>query len=384
MTRLVYIIPANRWSGVERYVLDLCRHFSSLGWPIDLFTRDARAVDSAFRFPGVTLHHAPLGGWYDFSSLIAIWRFMRRLPDNQPVVFHVNRYRDAVLVDLARRLARRPNVRLVATRHYVAPGKVRFPFSRLYHRIDAHLFVSEKARKAFLAAWIPGQTPFDPASLKVIHNSLLLPPGHLPAPFPEKGPVIAMFHGRLAPGKGLELLIDAMAVIAARKTKLRLRIVGTGNPDYVDSLRRRAVRLGVMERIDWTRHTPDPIPLIASCAFGVLPSQASEAFGLANIEYMAQGRPQVTTGNGAQPEYLTDGKEAFIVPTNNAEALADAMQRLAENPQLRLSMGMNAWNTFSAKISWSNFAPRMQSIYTFEERALNEPQASSSLPRSGR
>lgn len=363
MPRLVYIVPANRWSGVERYVLDLCRHFSSRGWPIHLFTRDARAVDSLLRMPGVTIHHARLGGYTDFSTLFAIWRFIKSLPKDETAIFHTNRYRDAVLVDSARRLARRPEIRLVATRHYVAPGKVRFPFSRLYHRLDAHIFVSAKARDAFMESWNPGMTPFDPAAIRVIHNSIMLPDSHLPAPFPEKGPVIAMYHGRIAPGKGLETLIDALTVLAEKKVKLRLRIVGTGNPDYTDVLRNRAIKAGVMERIDWTRYTTDPLPLIAGCAFGVLPSQTSEAFGIANIEYMAQGRPQISTFNGAQPEYLSDGVDAIMVPPDDAAALADAMQALARDPSLRLKLGNNAWNTFSRRLSWGRFAQTMESLY---------------------
>lgn len=364
MPRLVYIVPANRWSGVERYVLDLCRYFAGLGWNIDIFTRDARAVDSLFRIPGVTLRHARFGGYTDFSTLISLWRFLRSLPREEAVTIHANRYRDAQLAEWARILAKRRDVRLVVTRHYVSPGKVRIPYSKLYHNIDAHLFVSHKARQVFLSSWREGHTPFDPASLRVIHNSLLLPPGHSPAPLPDKGPVIAMYHGRLAPGKGLETLIKAMAIMAERKVKMRLRVVGTGNPDYVDGLRRMAEACGVMERIDWTRHTPDPMPLIAGASFGVLPSEASEAFGLANIEYMAQGRPQVTTTNGAQPEYLTDGHDAILISPADPIALADAMQRLAESPILRAEMGEKAWLTFSTTLSWPRFAAEMYKAYT--------------------
>ena len=49
--------------------------------------------------------------------------------------------------------------------------------------------------------------------------------------------------------------------------------------------------------IDWHKHLDDPMALIPDCDFGVLPSLTEEAFGLANIEYMAYGRPQVCSSN---------------------------------------------------------------------------------------
>lgn len=279
------------------------------------------------------------------------------------MIIHANRYRDALVADIARRLARKRNVKIVMTRHYVGPGNPRLPYKALYPRLDAHIFVSDKARRGFLEAWRQGHTPFDPVSLLVVHNSLLLPEDFKADPLPDRSAATAMYHGRLAPGKGLETLIDALAVLAGEKVKVRLRIAGTGNPDYVDALRRRAESAGVMDRIDWTRHTPNPLELIASADFGVLPSEASEAFGLANIEYLAQGRPQVCTANGAQAEYLTEGEEALFVPPGDAPALAAAMRRLAGDADLRREMGRQASETLRRNLSWKRFSDKMTSLY---------------------
>lgn len=145
----------------------------------------------------------------------------------------------------------------------------------------------------------------------MIHNSLNIP--DIPAvPEPAKGPVTAIYLGRLAPDKGLESIIDALALLKGEK--LRLRLVGTGRPDYVDSLRAKAVAAGVMNVIDWPRHKEEALDFIRNSHFGVTPSSAPEAFGLSNIECMAQGRPVIASDNGAQPEYISDGKEGILVP----------------------------------------------------------------------
>lgn len=367
---LLHILASNRWSGVERYALDLCRHFSAEGWDVSVLTRDARVVDAPFRESGIKLRHAPLTGYFDMASSLRLAQILRAMAAEtrkkgespQETVIHVHRYRDALRAIVGRCLSRRKDVRIVMTLHTVRRGHDSRLYRFIYRNLDAHIFVSEKVRGAFLSAWTDRPLPFDSARLHTIHNSLALE-DCVPVSEPSKGPVVAMYHGRLAPGKGLETLIRALPLLAKRT--LRLRIVGSGNPDYVDSLRTLAQRLEVMDSIDWFRHTDDPLRLIADCHFGVLPSEDAEAFGLANLEYMACGRPQVCTSNGAQSEYLQAGTDAFIIPPGDPEALADAMRTLARDPGLRQQMGQKAREGYITRLSWRDFTKSMSCVYNF-------------------
>ena len=115
--------------------------------------------------------------------------------------------------------------------------------------------------------------------------------------------------------------------------------------------------------IDWHKHLDDPMALIPDCDFGVLPSLTEEAFGLANIEYMAYGRPQVCSSNGAQPEYITDGREGFLISPGNTARLAEAMRKLAAEPALRIRMGERAFSSFSENLSWPRFISRLTPLY---------------------
>ena len=217
---------------------------------------------------------------------MALRRGVTRLP--QGTVMHTHRYRDAMLTLMARRLAGRKDICVVNTRHIVRRGRDSWLYRRMYRNLDARIFVSEAARERFLSARGGREACRSRANASTsLHNSINVPlSGAFPEP--EKGPVIAVFHGPLRPGKGLETLIDALPRLKGART--RLRIVGTGHPDYIDALRNRAQARGAMEMIDWHKHTPDPHPLIRESHFGVLPSVVSEAFGLTNIEYMANGR----------------------------------------------------------------------------------------------
>ncbi|MCH5226956.1 MAG: glycosyltransferase family 4 protein [Muribaculaceae bacterium] len=321
-------------------------------------TRDAKAVDSMFEKEGIGLFHAPLQGFHDFYSIKLLARKLKATEGK--VIIHAHGFRNVFTALAARKFSGKKDVKVIMTRHKVRRAVDSWILRLIYRNIDALVFVSRAARDRFVATWHNHLMPISAERMHVIHNSL-----NIPQPvYQEPGggrPITAMFHGPLKPGKGLETLIDAMSMLKGKR--IRLKIVGSGTPDYLDKIRRRAISRGVMELIDWHKHTDEPLPLIEDCDFGVLPSVQEEAFGLANIEYMAAGRPQVCSSNGAQPEYITDGWEGFLVPPSNPSFLAENMSKLAADQQLRLKMGHRAYESFIHRLSWPHFINPLTEIY---------------------
>ncbi len=355
---IIHIVSGNLMGGPQRYALDICRHYVSEGHEVLALTRDAKAIDRRFAEAGVALAHAPLRDYPDLFSSLALKPILQRSPKNETIV-HVHRYRDALTVILARKMARRPDVKIIVTRHIFEKGRTAWLRRYIYRQVDAHIFVSEAAKKEFLSAWPHGRYPFDTARLFVAYNSRNITPAR--EPLPPKGAVTAMFHGTLRPGKGLETLIEALGML--KDTRLRLKIAGTGDPDFIDSLRRRASALGVMERIDWIRNIEDPITLISSCHFGVLPSTEPEGFGMANAEYMAAGRAQITTFNGARAEYMTPEVEALETAPGDAEDLAAKMRILYVDKELCALLGRRAAESYDRRLDWPHFINRIDNIY---------------------
>lgn len=355
---LIHIISANRWGGIPRYALDICRHFHSIGWKVLALTKDAKAVDSLFEREGIELFHAPLQGFYDFYSVRTLARKLKEIEGR--VIIHSHGFRNVATALAARKLSGKKDVKIVMTRHKVRRAVDSWLLRLIYRNLDALIFVSRTSRDRFVATWHNRLMPINSERMHVIHNSLNIPePQYSP---PSSGrPLTMMFHGPVKAGKGLEILIDALAML--KGTRIRLRIVGSGTPDYLDRIRRRAISRGVMEHIDWHKHTDDPLPLIQDCDMGVLPSVQEEAFGLANIEYMAAGRPQVCSSNGAQPEYITDTWEGFLIPPSNPSFLAENIKKLADNPEMRLKMGRNAFETYTQRLSWPHFIKPLTEIY---------------------
>lgn len=358
---LIHIVAGNAMGGAQRYALDICRHYAQAGHDVKALTRDAKAVDAEFTEAGISLVHAPLRDYPDLFSALTLAPLLRNAPSGrEPVVVHTHRYRDALTAITARRIARRGDVRIVVTSHHCKPGKDNWLRRIIYRQTDANIFVSEFARNRFLSAWDPGRYPFDPVKLHVVFNSRNVPQRD-PVPEPAKGAVTAMYHGTLRQGKGVETIISAMSML--KDTRMRLKIAGTGDPDYIDRLRRLSLRLGVMDSIDWVRNAADPTAIIEGCHFGVLPSEEPEAFGMANIEYMALGRPQICTLNGGPAEYITPGVEAIAVPAADAGALAEAMRTLGADRELRIRMGEAAAHSYSESLCWTKFIEKIDKIY---------------------
>lgn len=360
--RIIHVLSSVMWSGVERYALDICRHYREQGHEVLVVSRDARAVDDVFRHHNIPVTFAPLGGFFSYGAVRAIAAVLSQ--SDAPTVVHCHDTRDAFSVLISRDLSHAKNVKVVLTRHYVRHAGRSLLHKYVYRNVDHLIFVSQIAKKAFLSGWtLRDVVASDDPRLHVIHNSLNIKLTPM-LPEPDKGPVTAIYLGRLSPDKGLEYIIDALARLT--DLKLRIRFVGTGHPDYVDSLRRRATTAGVMRMIDWPRHKEEASEFIRASHFGVAPSSAAEAFGLSNIECMAEGRAVIATDNGAQPEYMENGTECILVSPKDPVSIAEAMRRLATSPELRISLGYAARRRFETELSWPHFISKLDAIYNLK------------------
>ena len=94
---------------------------------------------------------------------------------------------------------------------------------------------------------------------------------------------------------------------------------------------------GVAERVVFgpPRSRPELVELYAQSDVVVFPVLWAEPFGLVPLEAMGVGRPVVATGRGGSGEYLRDEENAVLYEAGDADALAAAVRRLADDPALR-------------------------------------------------
>ena len=127
-----------------------------------------------------------------------------------------------------------------------------------------------------------------------------------------------LFVGQLVRGKGVQLLLEAMARMRTPRT---LDVVGTGNMEA--KLKAQAARLGLTERVRWHGFHPNPFEWMRAAKCVVVPSFWQEPYGLVAAEAAALGKRVVAFAVGGLPE-ACHGK-ATLVPPGDVDALARAL-----------------------------------------------------------
>lgn len=141
--------------------------------------------------------------------------------------------------------------------------------------------------------------------------------------------------GRLAKQKDYHTLFQAFTHLSG--TNLQLNILGDG--DLRQSLMRLTQDLGIADRVAFLGFQQDPFSHMRRADIFVLSSRW-EGFGNVLVEAMAMGTPVVSTDCPHGPaEIIKDNQTGLLVPTENPKALAAALQRLIDNPDLRMQLG---------------------------------------------
>jgi glycosyltransferase involved in cell wall biosynthesis len=172
------------------------------------------------------------------------------------------------------------------------------------------------------------------------------------ADFTLRTPTHVLFLGRLGNGKGTYDLLAAIRRIVDRHPNVKVILGGDGE---VERTRDAVRQLGLDENVEvrgWVNATAKA-QLLAQAAIYVLPSYA-EGLPMSVLEAMSTGLVVVATQVGGIPEAVTNGIEGWLVPPGDVDALAQALDSLLSNADVRRRMGMagrtKAETVFSSKL----------------------------------
>jgi glycosyltransferase involved in cell wall biosynthesis len=153
--------------------------------------------------------------------------------------------------------------------------------------------------------------------------------------------------GRIRPRKGTEEFIRAMIRVLPERPEWTAVVVGQTTEEFrpfEQRLRGLLREAGLSHRVHFTGFLKDPAEIpewYRSLWVVVCPSRV-EGFGLTCLEAMASGCPVVATSTGAWPEVITEGRDGYVVPCRDVDAMTEAILRITEDPQRILEMGERA------------------------------------------
>lgn len=377
--------------GMNIYVRELAREIAGRGARVEIFTRkvtDDAPVVTVIE-PGVTLVALPCGPFGnvdknslvpylpDFAAAVDTWaRANRRTYD----LIHAHYWLSGIAGDLLRC---RWDVPLLMTFHTLAQAKNRVARTeaenetsqrilgerRLMHSVDAVMAFNpqEKAEMTWFYRAEPGKVCVVPAG---IDTDIFTPDDRVGARrllgLSPAEPVI-LFVGRIDPIKGIDVLVDALCGLRRelwQTSPPRLVLIGGGQGEAAfDALKRGAAANNILDQITFAGSIPhDALPTYYRAADVVAVPSFYESFGLVAVEAMACGTPVVASRAGGLAFTIDDGRTGFLVPQNDAEALAERLRAILVDCELRARLGASA-AVAAQRFGWPIIAGRVVHIY---------------------
>ncbi|MHC4621098.1 MAG: glycosyltransferase [Planctomycetota bacterium] len=175
----------------------------------------------------------------------------------------------------------------------------------------------------------------------------------------EENTTVVGFVGRLDYCKGPDLLLDAAARLLTASDQYHFVIVGDGQQKQ--SLARQCRQLGLEEKVTFTGICENPAQLMRAFDIGLIPSRR-EAFGISAVEFMRMGVPVVASAVGGLVELIRDGETGILLDDLDPACIAEAVERLRDDAQLRNTLIENA-RTFSHKFDGKEQLQQLEDIY---------------------
>jgi D-inositol-3-phosphate glycosyltransferase len=383
----------NKAGGLNVYVVELARRLIESGCAVDIFSRvSGRSQPEVTEIePGLRAIHLPAGP-------------VRYLAP-ESIVKHLPRFTDAVIS-----FAEREGVRYdLIHSHYWISGLVGLELKRawdvphvtMFHtlgeiknrasvsmnetslRIESEAAIIAGADRVICATEAEATSiqvlyGADPAKISVIPLGVDL--GRFRPQDKEQARAalglederIVLFVGRIEPLKGIDILINAAAMLDS-DVDCSVLIVGgdESTKTQVSKLRELAKLRGIGHRVAFTGAVDhEKLPLYYSAAdICVVPSHY-ESFGLVAVEAMASGLPVVASRVGGLIGTVRDGETGYLVPWLCPEPFAERIELLLDNEPLRRNLGEAAREEV-ARYRWENVAARVLDVYN----ALTAPAA---------
>lgn len=220
------------------------------------------------------------------------------------------------------------------------------------HAMDQVVCVSAEQARRVRRALVPGR------KVRVVRNAIDLERFAAPDPrmpsrlrnlFAGSPSRVVGAVGRLSPEKGIDVLVDAAAVVVRRRPDTGFVVFGDG--PLRESLERRIARLGLVGKFHLAGFRDDVDHWLPGLDLLALPSH-TEGLPNAALEALAAQVPVVATRVGGTPEVVRQGVSGLLVPPGDAASLAQGVLDLLENEPRRRELAGAGWSLVRDEFSF--------------------------------
>jgi len=349
--RIVHLVSSLHVGGMEHFVVRLAAEQRLQGHDARVLAlQDGQLREEAQR---LGLPVTVLGGR---SAALRVARGLAYMASVRPQISHAHNTTSLHYAVIGRLAA---GARVVLTYHGQGKGDARTPSAMEWRKTSAIIAVSQ-AVTSRIESSAPG------VAYSVIRNGVHLaavrrPRAELRAELGLGDALTGIIVARMDRLKGHDTLLRAQALLAERCIPLTMLIAGDGAERATFESLAHELRLGP-EQVRFLGFRSDVTELLAASDFFCLPS-VTEGLPLSMLEAMAHRLPVIATPVGGIPELIEEGRHGLFVPVGDAQALAEAITRIASDPALRAAFGEAGYRHVEENFTFDTMTGRYEELY---------------------
>ena len=358
--RVLHLINGEHYSGAERVQDLLGERLPEHGFQVGFACVKPNLFPKMRTASAAPLYSVGMRSRFDLASVQLIRKIIR---DDGYDILHAHTPRTVMIGSLLSRWTGKPLVYHVHSP--VGRDSTRKLQNWINGRIE-YLSLRQVSRlitvSSSLATYMTSEG-YDPDIIATVPNGV---PGAdrkrdaTPTTAPLTLGTVALFR----PRKGTEILLDAMGILRDQGHDVRLRAVGAfETEEYGQQLKEQAERLDLVSRIEWTGFTRDVNAELIQMDLFVLPSLFGEGLPMVVLESMAAGVPVIGTRVEGVPEAIRDGIDGLLAAPADANDLASAIAKVADNTVNWSQLRDSAMARHAERFSDSAMAAGVAKVY---------------------
>jgi len=325
--KILHLINGDLYAGAEQVQDLLAGRLGEFGYEMGFACLKPGRFATQRRCQQTPLFDVPMRSRLDWSP---VRRVAQTIRDGNYRLLHTHSPRAAMVGRVASALA---GVPMVHHLHSPAAAEYRRSWRNQFNALTERISLAKAAALIAVSHSVADYARRESLRadrLHVVHNGVptqgALVARQLPTGSWTLG-AVALFR----PRKGLEVLLDAMAILRGQGLSVRLRAVGAFlNPEYERQIKDQAARLNLQESIEWVGFTRDVVGEMRRMDLFVLPSLFGEGLPMVVLEAMSVGVPVVATRVEGVPEAVRDGIDGLIAEPADPRDLARMITRVID------------------------------------------------------